>query len=175
MKRLHLCATALAVAMAAVTLALPARADEHRGGGHEEGRFHGPERSYEGGHWRGGIERFHEHDYHVWRGGYWAHDYHGGRYGWWWIASGLWYYYPAPIYPYPDPYVPPVVVAPPVAAAPAPAPAAPPPQYWYYCDSAGGYYPYVPACPSGWRAVPATPAYYRRVNTRFLLVSVRLQ
>jgi len=41
----------------------------------------------------------------------------------------------------------------------APAPSAPPPaQYWYYCDAAKGYYPYVPSCPAGWRMVPASPA-----------------
>lgn len=28
---------------------------------------------------------------------------------------------------------------------------------WYYCKSPKGYYPYVPACPSGWVIVPATP------------------
>ena len=37
-------------------------------------------------------------------------------------------------------------------------PSGPPPQqYWYYCDSARGYYPYVSNCPEQWRAVPATP------------------
>jgi hypothetical protein len=166
MKRLEIAAVTLATALAATALALPARANEHRGGGwhqedhrasggHPEGRFYGPERFYEGGHWHGGIEGFHEHDYHVWRGGHWAHDFHDGRYGWWWITGGLWYSYPAPIYPYPDPYLPPVVVASPEAA---PAPAVPPvAQYWYYCDPAGGYYPYVPVCPSRWRVVPAAP------------------
>ena len=159
MKRLEIAAMTLATALGAITLALPARADEHRGGGREEGRFHGPEHFYVGGRWHGGIERFHEHDYHVWREGHWEHDFHDGRYGWWWATGGLWYFYPAPVYPYPDPYVPPVVVAP-VAPAPAPPPAPaapPPPQYWYYCESAGGYYPYVPVCPSGWRVVPAAP------------------
>ena len=32
-----------------------------------------------------------------------------------------------------------------------------PPQSWFYCESAKGYYPYVPQCPEPWRAVPATP------------------
>src|SRR5262245_13254649 len=27
----------------------------------------------------------------------------------------------------------------------------------YYCAQPPGYYPYVPTCPSGWQAVPATP------------------
>ena len=30
--------------------------------------------------------------------------------------------------------------------------------WWYYCDSARGYYPYVKECPSGWQRVPAAPA-----------------
>lgn len=34
----------------------------------------------------------------------------------------------------------------------------PPAQYWYYCDSADAYYPYVEQCPEGWQEVPATPA-----------------
>ena len=47
---------------------------------------------------------------------------------------------------------PPVVVAPPpVVVQPSS------PQYWYYCDSAQAYYPYVAQCPSGWRAVTPTP------------------
>ena len=32
-----------------------------------------------------------------------------------------------------------------------------PPVYWYYCDAAGAYYPYVRSCPAGWRPVAATP------------------
>jgi hypothetical protein len=31
----------------------------------------------------------------------------------------------------------------------------PPPSYWYYCPSAGAYYPYVSSCPEGWVPVPA--------------------
>lgn len=40
------------------------------------------------------------------------------------------------------------------AAAPSvySAPAQP---YWYYCQSAGGYYPDVPSCPEPWVPVPA--------------------
>jgi hypothetical protein len=106
-------------------------------------------------HWQGGeIHRFHEHDLGVWRGGSWHRERHDGRFGWWWVAAGAWYFYPQPIYPYPDPYTPytpPVVVVPPASVEPA----VPPPQYWYYCDAARTYYPYVANCPSGWRQVPA--------------------
>jgi hypothetical protein len=106
--------------------------------------------------WHGRIERFHEHDWELWRGGAWRHDFHEGRWGWWWVVGPTWYFYPEPVYPYPNPYEPPVAV---IVQPPAPRPAAPPPppQNWYYCESSRGYYPYVPTCPSGWRAVTATP------------------
>jgi|SRR5579862_3846819 len=92
--------------------------------------------------WHDDIHRFHEHDFAVWRGGRWFHGDHGGRLGWWWIVGGVWYFYPAPIYPYPDPYVPPVAVT-------------PAPQYYYWCRAPAGYYPQVPACRVPWQAVPA--------------------
>lgn len=43
---------------------------------------------------------------------------------------------------------PPVVTPPPVYVQPEPA------GYWYYCPSAGAYYPYVAACPEAWILVP---------------------
>lgn len=105
--------------------------------------------------WHGNIERFHEHDWQVWRGGRWQHGSHAGRIGWWWVVGGVWYFYPAPVYPYPNPWEPPPFdyVTPPVGSPPPP----PPTQYWYLCESAKGYYPYVPSCPGGWKQVPATP------------------
>jgi hypothetical protein len=107
--------------------------------------------------WRGDIRHFRNHDFNRWRSGHWNHGYHDGRLGWWWVVSDLWYFYPQLVYPYPDPYTPPPVVV----VQPTPqvqVPSAPPPtQYWYYCDQAKGYYPYVPNCPGGWRMVPATP------------------
>jgi hypothetical protein len=55
---------------------------------------------------------------------------------------------------WPDYAYPPVVVAPPpVVVQPSPLP----PQYWYYCDASQAYYPYVPQCPGGWRAVSPAP------------------
>jgi hypothetical protein len=102
-------------------------------------------------HWHGEINRFHEHDYERWRGGHWFHGVHGGRRGWYWVVGGVWYYYPAPVYPYPDPYQPPVVVVPPPANPAAPA-------YWYYCGNPAGYYPYVAQCRMAWqRVIPQTP------------------
>lgn len=44
----------------------------------------------------------------------------------------------------------------PMGAVPIVVPPARPP-VWYFCGSAGAYYPYVNYCPEGWRVVPATP------------------
>ena len=99
--------------------------------------------------WHGDIARFHEHDWNLWRGGHWNQGRHDGRLGWWWVVGASWYFYPAPVYPYPNPWEPP-----PVTYTPVP----PPTQYWYYCDAAKAYYPYVPSCPAGWTQVPASPA-----------------
>ncbi|MDP2882045.1 MAG: hypothetical protein Q8N89_10720 [Azonexus sp.] len=30
-------------------------------------------------------------------------------------------------------------------------------QYWYFCKSAQGYYPYVKECPDGWQKVLPQP------------------
>jgi hypothetical protein len=117
--------------------------------------------------WHGDIRRFERHDLHQWRSGAWQHGHHDGRLGWWWVVGGMWYFYPQAVYPYPDPYTPPVVVieqTTPPAVVVQPAPSAPPavaqqaPQYWYYCESSKTYYPYVPTCAEGWKTVPAKPA-----------------
>ncbi|MBK7768626.1 MAG: hypothetical protein IPI44_22875 [Sulfuritalea sp.] len=92
------------------------------------------------------------------------------------IGSPYWggpWFYPPPAYyhpPYYPPYYPQVVVerqAPQVyieqqvAPAAPPAPASPvaaaPANYWYYCATAKGYYPYVSECPSGWQRVLPQP------------------
>src|ERR1700704_3329048 len=57
----------------------------------------GPHRGF-----RGGIARFSPHELRAWRGGQWRQTWHGGRYGWWWVVDSGWYYYPSPVYPYPD-------------------------------------------------------------------------
>lgn len=70
-------------------------------------------------------------------------------------------YYPPPVY-YPHVYVPPVVVTqPPVyIEQPGMPPAAPTLEvgYWYYCNEAQAYYPYVKQCPGGWQKVAPQPA-----------------
>jgi hypothetical protein len=101
----------------------------------------------------GDIHRFRDQDLRQWHGGHWIHDRHAGRLGWWWVVGGVWYLYPAPVYPYPDPYVPPTV------AQPA-QPTSVSTQYWYYCAPARAYYPYVTSCSEGWMQVvppPTTP------------------
>ena len=127
------------------TLAPCGLAEERRGRGEEDRRGHEVQR------WRhGDIGRFHEGDRDRWRGGRWAHGEHLGRLGWWWIVDGVWYFYPAPVYPYPDPYVPSTVL---VQGSPPPPPPQAAPQYWYYCASVREYYPYVSHCPEGWMQV----------------------
>ena len=70
------------------------------------------------------------------------------------------YYAPFPYY-YPAYYPAPVVVQqPPVYIEQSPAPMAQPSApagYWYYCASAGAYYPYVKECPTGWQRVAPQP------------------
>ena len=133
----------LSVAFLASVATQPVRADEWREhGGHEYGE-------HEGWHEHGDIVRFHEHDYDHWREGNWFHGFHEGRNGWWWIVSGLWYFYPTPIYPYPDPYTPPTVIVQPVPAAPVGVA----PSYTYYCSNPAGYYPYVAQCYNTWQRV----------------------
>ena len=101
-----------------------------------------------------------------WRGGVWCGPGPCGPY---------WYpYYAPPVVVEPTP--PPVVVQPPpppVVVQPAPPPVVvqpPAPQvyvqsddrvahdaYFYYCDSAKGYYPNVKDCPQGWTRVAPQP------------------
>ena len=138
--------TLLASAFAAPSFT--ANAQHHSGGVHgQAGGFHGHD-----------IHHFGGHDLGVWRSGHWARGWHGERFGWWWTFGAPWWYaYPAPIYPYPDPYIPSTVIV-----EQAPALTGPPPiQYWYYCDSPKGYYPYVSACPSSWRLVLPAPSNQR--------------
>lgn len=139
-----------AVLMAALSPVTTALADDHRGRGHEERREDRREDRRDA--WRGDIHRFHEHDFERWRGGRWWHGRHEGRLGRWWLVGGLWYFYPTPVYPYPDPYRPPIIVN-----APVPPVEPAQPQFWYYCANPRGYYPYVTQCYSTWQRVLAAP------------------
>ena len=76
------------------------------------------------------------------RGGPYPYRYSGpqvfiGGLDWWWGTP----------YPYYD--------APPLVIQQAPAP--PQQAYWYFCQGAGAYYPYVKECPGGWMTVVPTP------------------
>lgn len=92
-------------------------------------------------------------------GGYYGPRYHGWygygpRYGYWYGAGFFPYYYYGPGYGYY--YYPPpaqVYAEPDDTVVEQPAPA-----YWYYCNSAKSYFPYVQSCPEGWQAVPAQAA-----------------
>lgn len=81
-----------------------------------------------------------------WPGGHWYQGEHDHRNGWWWIVGSNWVWYAMPVYPYPDPYVPPAVPAP-----------APPIRYWYWCDRPAGYYPSVSRCEQAWRPIADSP------------------
>jgi len=79
------------------------------------------------------------------------------------LGVPLWHswYEPVPYYYVP----PPVVVAPPPAVyvergddGARGMPSQGQEGWWYYCEQAGGYYPYVKTCPAGWRRVPPAPA-----------------
>jgi hypothetical protein len=65
-------------------------------------------------------------------------------------------YYPYPAYPVyvPQVYVPPA--PPPVYIEQQVAPAMEP-GYWYYCNEARAYYPYVKQCPGPWQRVAPQP------------------
>jgi len=103
------------------------------------------------GHGHPQFDRHPHFDHHPhWHRGHWHRGHHDGRFGWWWVVAGSWYLYPAPVYPYPDPYRPPVVIV-------DPEPAQPRDPVWYFCESSDSYYPYASVCPEGWQAVPAQP------------------
>jgi hypothetical protein len=84
-----------------------------------------------------------------WYGGHWYHGWYGAGPAWWWVVGDSWLLYPAPVYPYPDPYAAPVV------SRSTPAQGAAPQPYWYWCNDPAGYYPYVSSCGSPWQAVAA--------------------
>ncbi|HUJ03881.1 MAG TPA: hypothetical protein VLW75_09610 [Rhizomicrobium sp.] len=84
--------------------------------------------------WRGDVHNF---DRDRWGRGEWHHERHNGRFGWWWVVGPEWYFFDAPIYPYPDSFVPPGEEF----------------GWWYWCEDYQEYYPYVTDCPSGWEPV----------------------
>lgn len=98
-------------------------------------------------------------------GSAWA-DHHHRSHVYFGLSVGpVWgpWYYPPPSYYYPPYYMPPIIVQPQpqvyIEQQPAvdAAPAAPVSNYWYYCASQKGYYPYVKTCPGGWQKVAPRP------------------
>lgn len=84
--------------------------------------------------WHGNVRDF---DLATWQGGRWQNVVHGGRLGWWWVVGPDWYFFGAPVYPYPDLYT----------------PFGEPIGWWYWCDPYSEYYPYVTWCPVPWESV----------------------
>ncbi|MGH6888840.1 MAG: hypothetical protein ACREHF_06550 [Rhizomicrobium sp.] len=82
----------------------------------------------------------------AWVRGRWSHRWWHGRFGWWWDVGGDWFWYGAPVYPYPT-VVSDYYDEEPEYAEPGPT--------WYYCYNPAGYYPYVPSCNGPWQPVPA--------------------
>jgi hypothetical protein len=102
---------------------------------------HGHRHGHRHGHWHGG---------HYW-GGPRVVVGIGPAFGWGYYP-GYWYY-PPPYYRYPGAYWPaPAVREEPDVYVERPSP--PAAEFWYYCDSAGGYYPHVKSCPEPWVKVP---------------------
>jgi hypothetical protein len=95
--------------------------------------------------WR--VNRFSPRERFLWTHGRWWHGRWHGRLGWWWWANGGWFFYDAPVYPYPD-YV---------SETYYDVPGADYSDYWYYCRDPEGYYPYVRQCNGQWQPVPAQP------------------
>ena len=75
------------------------------------------------------------------------HGHHGGHFSFW--LGPLWY----PYYYHETA----VIVEERTGYVERPASAMPAESWWYYCESAGGYYPNVPSCPKGWVKVPPRP------------------
>lgn len=80
-----------------------------------------------------------------WGGGH----HHRDRFGMWWGMG------PFGFYPYPYSSTPNIVVVPQTTQVTSLTP--PTIHFWYYCAAAEEYYPHVPTCPGGWKAVPAVP------------------
>ena len=147
----HLTWAVVVVGLLVAGSTLPAEAAGSRGGGGRGGGTQWHTGSPRGGRgWHTGSPRWHGGVHSGgggWHGG--TRVFIGGGLGWWGWPG--WWDAPYPYY-----------AAPPVVVPPAPteyiqqAPAPPQQAYWYYCQNAGAYYPYVKECPGGWiQVVPA--------------------
>lgn len=128
---------ALVLGLALAGLPQAVEAQQHHGGGGGRG----------GDGWHHDFGRDGGYDIGRWHGGHWWQGDHWGHHGWWWVVGpDWWYWYPGPVYPYPDFYMPPENVIP-----------APTGVYWYYCQNPAGYYPYVGRCLVPWQPLPPQP------------------
>jgi hypothetical protein len=125
---------AAVVGSALAALSAPAYAHGYYRGGY----YGGPRVNFSFGYWGGPG---------YWGPGYWGPGYWGPGYGYWGYAP------PAVVVP----AEPRVYVEPDQTPAPAPSSQASSPQWWYWCASAKGYYPYVSTCSEGWQRVPPQP------------------
>lgn len=104
------------------------------------------------------VDNIRSRDRQLWYSGHWYHGWYAGQPGWWWVLGRSYYYYAAPIYPYPQAFET-ATAADPIPDLPTPAPAA----YWNFCAEPAGYYPYVQTCATRWvrvlpsAAVPLAP------------------
>lgn len=85
-------------------------------------------------HWQGNMDDF---DPGFWQHGSWRHGLHNGRMGWWYKVRMDWFGFEEPVFPHPDLLIPPGQAA----------------GWWYWCDAAQDYYPYVTLCPGPWSQV----------------------
>jgi hypothetical protein len=131
----------LMAALMGATLAatsVSAAASGYRGGGYRHG----------GGHWHGGHRHWHGH-VHFGFGGWWP-GYWGGYWGapYWGPYWGGYAYSPTVVVQQ-EPRI--YVERDDVGQAPSNG------QWWYWCASAKGYYPYVSSCTEGWQRVAPQP------------------
>lgn len=96
-------------------------------------------------------------------GHYHNHPRFGLYFGYPWWPRPYYPYYPyypySPYYPYYPPGIVTIPADPPVyiERGTLESPRQPSAGYWYYCTDPTGYYPYVKACPGGWRQVDPIP------------------
>jgi hypothetical protein len=113
-----------------------------------------PSHAWDRGHRRYGHHHHHGHHGHWHWGGPRVFVGISPAYGWGYYPGYYGYYAYPPLFYSPYAYGPPAVVRvePEVYVQRSPAQA-----YWYYCESAGEYYPRVPSCPEPWVKVPPQP------------------
>ena len=138
---------ATCVAAGLMTVCEPASAR----GRHGHGYRHHPSVNFSFGYWGGPR--------------YWGHGWGYGGSGWGYGGPGWGYWGPPAVVYAPSQVIVPqeprvwvesdqAVATPPVSSVPSDANA---PQWWYWCVSARGYYPYVSSCAEGWQRVAPQP------------------